>query len=279
MRGVDSVDDIVVTTFKIDIHAHFFTRFVLILAILVDTSLSVLLALCLQLLISWACHEHVNVAFNLLRRGPINLSILLRTLHTVLLIMKLDAASVAAGHLVHVAGCPESLSVSTSVGFKAALGLITFCVNILMFSDSFRTCSVLFCPFRIAPGCPSNVRLKHVANFAVARVMDDHTLFLVAIRTLEVVNPEVQRIALDNFVNVFCMDILSAFFMLQLRARHEPEKFIDLGLVIIVSTFALVPTSVKLVDSFLVVRVLILECPLDVTKEEPLDGLECLLNV
>jgi hypothetical protein len=279
VSGVDSIDNTILASLKVNIHANIFTALVFGFTPLIDASLSICLARSLQLIISGTCHQHIDVAFNLLSGGPVDLAVLLRTLHPVHLIVKLDAAAFAACHLIHVASCPESLSVRTGVCFKTALGFVTFCVNILMFSDSCRASSMLLSPLCVASGCPRNVRLKHVAHFAAAWVMNDHAFFLVAIWALEVVNPEVQLITLDNFVNVLCMDVFSAFFMLGLGALHEPKKFIDLGLVIIVSTVALVPTCVKFVNSFLVGRVFRVECPLDVAKEELLDGLECLLNV
>ena len=137
VRGVDSVDCLVLTSFKIDIGAHIFARFVLCLAPLVDACLAILLALGFQLLGSWARHEHIDIALNLLGGRPIDLSVLLGTLHPVHFSIKFDAASLAACHLIHIAGCPHSLSVSTGARLEVALGLVTFFVSCLMRDDGF----------------------------------------------------------------------------------------------------------------------------------------------
>jgi hypothetical protein len=115
MCGVHAIDDAVLASFKVHIRANFFTRLVLVLTPLIDASLSICLTLCLQLCIGWARHEHIDVAFDLLGGRPIDLSVLLGALHPVHFFIKMVTASFAASHLVHIACCPESLSVVASV--------------------------------------------------------------------------------------------------------------------------------------------------------------------
>jgi hypothetical protein len=113
MCAVDSVDKVVVTCLIVNIHANLFARLVFVLTPLIDASLSIRLALRLQLSISGACHQHINVAFNLLRSGPVNLAVLLSTLNSVHFRIEFIAASLAARHLIHIARSPQRLSVGT----------------------------------------------------------------------------------------------------------------------------------------------------------------------
>jgi hypothetical protein len=137
MCGVDSINEVVVAGLEVNVHANVVARIVLVLAPLVDACLSILLALGFQLLISWARHEHIDIALNLLGGGPIDLSVLLGTLHPVHFSIKFDAASSAACHLIHIASCPHSLSVSTGARLEVALGLVAFFVSRLMRDDGF----------------------------------------------------------------------------------------------------------------------------------------------
>jgi hypothetical protein len=66
MCGVDSIDDIIVASFVINVHAHILARFVLLFAPLVDASLSICFTLSCQLVISWACHQNIDGAFDFL---------------------------------------------------------------------------------------------------------------------------------------------------------------------------------------------------------------------
>jgi hypothetical protein len=66
MCCVNTIDEIVITSFKIDIHAHFRALVVLGLTPLADASFSIFLASGLQLLISGARHDDVDEALNLL---------------------------------------------------------------------------------------------------------------------------------------------------------------------------------------------------------------------
>jgi hypothetical protein len=129
-------------------------------------------------------------------------------------------------------------------------------------------------PFRVAALCPRNVRLQHVSNLGVARIMNGHTLFFVAIRALESLNPDVQSIAFFDLVDVLGMDITAASFMSHFGLLHDCPQIINLLFVGVAGSCALVPALVQLTDRVLVIGMLGRQCPLDVTKQEFFDSLQ-----
>jgi hypothetical protein len=109
--------------------------------------------------------------------------------------------------------------------------------------------------------------------------MDDNAFFLEARGALKGVNPNVQRVAFLDFVNVQSVDGLSANFMRGLVALHDSPKIINLRLVFIARRLALVPALVEQVDRVLVDGVFVLESLLNVTKQKLLDSFERLSDV